>query len=455
MKLSSVFSLFAGLGCVAAQAPNAAASSAAAAQLLGALPLCARNCLGAAVKQSTCAPGDLVCLCTNAPLQAGVEVCVTASCTIREALFTKNLTATTCHAPVRDKSQLYETISITFGVLSGFFVLVRLGFKLFVLKTDIGMDDWAVLATVLAGIPSSIINSHGVKPNGLGRDVWTLRDDQITNFGMYFYILEILYFTQISLVKLSLLFFYMRIFPGRGIRRLLWATVVFNCLFGLSFSLVAVFQCSPIPFYWEKWDGLHQGTCFNINAMGWSNAAISIALDIWMLAIPLWQLRSLKLHWKKKIGVAAMFSVGTFVTIVSILRLQSLVHFAESRNPTWDQFDVANWSTIEINTGIICACMPSLRLLLVKLFPKVLGGSTNSRSQYYMSNPDGNRSTARGGTKNVHQSQQSRDGGILYSKSYTVEYQKDHDEASLVRMEDLGSKRVISSKSSRFSNGSF
>ena len=233
------------------------------------------------------------------------------SCSIKEALFTKNLTATNCHAPVRDKSGMYNTISITFGVLSGFFVLLRLVYKLFILKTDVGMDDWAILATLMAGIPSTVINSHGVVPNGLGKDVWTLGDDQITNFGYWFYILEILYFFQISLVKLSLLFFYMRIFPGRDIRRLLWATVVFNCLFGLSFSIVAIFQCSPIPFYWEKWDGLHQGTCFNINTMGWTNAAISIALDGWMLAIPLWQLRTLKLHWKKKIGVAAMFMVGT------------------------------------------------------------------------------------------------------------------------------------------------
>lgn len=31
-------------------------------------------------------------------------------------------------------------------------------------------------------------------------------------------------------------------------------------------------------------------------------AAISIAEDVWMLAIPLSQLHSLQLHWKKKIG---------------------------------------------------------------------------------------------------------------------------------------------------------
>ncbi|KAK8006113.1 hypothetical protein PG991_012410 [Apiospora marii] len=454
MRLYLGFALFVGLWCAAAQAQQTPGSSGTA-ELLAGLPLCARACLVAAVKQSPCAPGNQTCLCTNEPLQSSVTACVSASCTIREALFTKNLTETNCHAPVRDKGKLYDNISIIFGVLSGFFVVMRLVFKLLVMKTDLGLDDWAVLVTVLVGIPSTVINVHGVSPNGLGKDIWTLRDDQITDFGKFFYILEILYFTQVSLVKLSLLFFYMRIFPGRTIRWLLWGTVVFNCLFGLSFSLVAVFQCQPIEFYWKKWDGLQEGTCFDINAMGWSNAAISIALDIWMLAIPLWQLRALKLHWKKKIGVAAMFIVGTFVTIVSILRLQSLVLFAESHNPTWDNFDVANWSTIEINTGIICACMPSLRLLLVKLFPKVVGGSTNARSQYYASGADPSRNNARSATKNSNVSQSRDGGGILYSKSYTVEYQKDHDEASLVRMDELGPKGVVSATSSRLSNGSF
>lgn len=49
----------------------------------------------------------------------------------------------------------------------------------------------------------------------------------------------------------------------------------------------------------------------NANAIGWANAAISVALDVWMLAVPLWNLKRLNLHWKKKVGVAAMFVVGT------------------------------------------------------------------------------------------------------------------------------------------------
>ena len=64
------------------------------------------------------------------------------------------------------------------------------------------------------------------------------------------------------------------------------------------------------------------------------------------------------------------------VTIVSILRLQSLIFFANSKNPTWDQWIVGWWSTIEVNVGMICTCLPTVRLILVRAWPRVF--STNS-----------------------------------------------------------------------------
>lgn len=39
-----------------------------------------------------------------------------------------------------------------------------------------------------------------------------------------------LYFLQLALLKTSLLFFYLKIFPNKIVRRLLWGTLVFNGL---------------------------------------------------------------------------------------------------------------------------------------------------------------------------------------------------------------------------------
>lgn len=42
----------------------------------------------------------------------------------------------------------------------------------------------------------------------------------------------------------------------------------------------------------------------------WTRAAIAIALDVWIMAIPLWQLRKLSMDWKRKLAVGLMLCVG-------------------------------------------------------------------------------------------------------------------------------------------------
>jgi hypothetical protein len=205
---------------------------------------------------------------------------------------------------------VYHTTSIVLAVVSCSIVLVRLGFKLLATHS-LSSDDYAVFVVVLVAVPSVVITHYGTTANGVGRDIWTLTPQNITNVLFYLYIETILYCIQIVLVKLCLLLFYLRIFPGQTVRRLLWVTVSFAVLFGAVFFFLAIFQCSPIRYSWQHWDGEHEGKCANLNAIAWANASISIALDVWMLAIPLAEISTLNLHWKKKVGAGLMFCVGT------------------------------------------------------------------------------------------------------------------------------------------------
>lgn len=222
-----------------------------------------------------------------------------------------NVSQTSCGRPVRDRTTEYVALNDAFAVITGIFLIQRFAFKIFG-RVNITIDDWCALATVLIGTISIVINAQFLPRNGLGRDIWTLTSGQITEFGRLFYIQEIVYFGEVALTKLTFLLFYLRIFSGTtAARYLIIVTIAFNSLFGVSFGLVAIFQCQPVAYFWKRWDGVHEGTCLNINAISWSNAVISIALDVWLIAIPLWQIRSLTLPWKKKMGVILMFSVGT------------------------------------------------------------------------------------------------------------------------------------------------
>jgi len=189
-------------------------------------------------------------------------------------------------------------------------VIQRFSFKT-ITKAHLQYDDWLILLISIICTSYNLLDIFGLSSNGLGTDVWALSNPELLAFGRFCYILEILYCVNTALIKISLAVFYMRIFPGRVTRGILWATFIVVCIFGVTFTLLATFQCSPIDYNWLGWWGVGDGICLDVNAIAWSNAGIGIALDVWMLGIPMWQLRTLNLTWRKKAGVGFMFCLGT------------------------------------------------------------------------------------------------------------------------------------------------
>ncbi|KAF5530517.1 CFEM domain-containing protein [Fusarium mexicanum] len=290
---------------------------------------------------------------------------------------------TECGAPVRDKTLDLAILAITVTAIAGLCVIARIAYKLYIL-VDYGLDDWMSLATMISAVVNCVVLVCGSIPNGLGKDAWAVEQQTITTFLRYTYMTSWLYYLQTALMKLIFICFYMRIFGLKtGVRYLLWGTLILTSAWGLAFVVVSLFQCHPIHRFWTAWAEVPKSGCANSNTISWVNAITSIVLDLWILGIPLWQLRSLHLHWTKKVGAAFMFCIGTCVVVVSIIRLHSLTLFASTSNATWDLFEVTKWSVIEINIGLACTCLPTLRSALAKWFPDIIGASQNTdRSQF-------------------------------------------------------------------------
>jgi hypothetical protein len=202
------------------------------------------------------------------------------------------------------------------AILSALFVIQRFAFKIYA-DLNLTVDDWMTLIAELACVPATVINIYGAAPSGIGRDFWTLTSDQRTNFFRNLYSLQLLYLAHVSLLKLALLAFFVRMFIGKNIRLVLVATITFVTLYGIGFVTIAAVQCTPVSFFWNMWDLEHEGHCIDSNVIAWTHAAINIALDIWMLAIPLYEIQRLNLDWKKKAGVALMFIVGALYVPIS------------------------------------------------------------------------------------------------------------------------------------------
>ncbi|KAG5952225.1 hypothetical protein E4U58_000888 [Claviceps cyperi] len=333
------------------------------------LPACALSCIS-----SRCDVNNAMCICAHNSYRSDMTGCMFQSCGLPDAMFSRNLTSIICDEPIRDQRPQLTFANYLLDGIVILTVITRLVFKRFYSSTRrFGTEDWTIMVATVIAIMGSMIQTHVIMPSGLGRDIWTLSIPHLVRFGQYLYMMEILYFTLITLVKICLSLFYLNIFPGRGIRKLLWITVGFHVAFGLAFILKTTLQCRPVQYNWTRFDGNPQapGHCVDIHASGLANGILGVVADIWLIALPLTQLQKLRLHWKKKVGAAVMFMTGGIVTVMSILRLMSLSQFSNSYNLTWDSCDVVFWSTMEVCIGLVCCCLPTLRLLLLKLYPRV------------------------------------------------------------------------------------
>lgn len=94
--------------------------------------------------------------------------------------------------------------------------------------------------------------------------------------------------------------------------------------------------------------------------------------------------------------------------------------------------------------------MPALRVLLVRLFPKILGTSTNnSYHAKYGNNRSQDLGKSAGFSSRVGRGKEGTANAsvINYTKTFEVQH-GDNDEEELVQMSDLGTKGKITSHSS-------
>ncbi|KAF9698966.1 hypothetical protein EKO04_002858 [Ascochyta lentis] len=337
------------------------------------LPPCALKCTLNTVGASTCELTDINCIKSNEKLLDDLSVCVKSSCKIKEALTAKKFLQTLMGAPVRNKTELGTLTTLIVGGMAVVFYLLRVIARLPVFGGNWGLDDWVMTAAMILIIPLTIC-AYLLNVLGMGTDMWLVPFDNITKILEIFYYTELLYLASIALTKISILLFYLRIFPQVGVRKAIWFTVVLCVLYIITFVTATALQCIPIRIAWEHWDGEHHGKCIDLNSDAWCSAAVNIVLDLIVILLPMRELKKLAMSRRRKFGVMLMFLGGLFITVVSMLRLKYLIQFAHTENVTWDYLPIGYWSAVESHVGVMVACLPAIRSLQSsiqrKLFPK-------------------------------------------------------------------------------------
>lgn len=198
-------------------------------------------------------------------------------------------------------------------------------------------------------------------------------------------------------VKTSILIFYLRLAKNTQIvlRYASWATLLVVNLAGTVLTLMNIFQCQPTHAAWSS--AIRPSSkCIPLLTEFICAAPVNIVTDLAILALPIPVLTGMRLPSRQKTILVLTFTLGIFVTIVDVVRIYYLQQ-AIGETPTsastdpssrfggeadfaWNASLSLMWSAVEVNVGIICACIPTLKPLILRLLPAMLYDPDGTRT---------------------------------------------------------------------------
>ncbi|XXG99648.1 hypothetical protein Hte_005989 [Hypoxylon texense] len=270
-----------------------------------------------------------------------------------------------------------EVPCIVFIFVSFFFLAIRLSSRL---KTGsgLGWDDWTIMTSwVFAQIVSSLLIA--ACKHGFGQHIYNISaPEQVLTLKLY-YVAQAFYKLTLNLTKASILLLYLRIFLQRWFRISCYVLLGIILSYMVATTAASIWQCTPIA---RAWDKSIDGTCVSITANWYANSGFSVASDVLVLVLPMQPIFRSNLPTKQKWALMIVFALGIFVTITSILRMQTLDFSSTSSDPTYDVAS-STWTVIEENVAIICACLPMCKGPLNWLFPSIFASTTRRASGGY------------------------------------------------------------------------
>ncbi|KAM5362431.1 hypothetical protein ACJZ2D_012513 [Fusarium nematophilum] len=124
--------------------------------------------------------------------------------------------------------------------------------------------------------------------------------------------------------------------------------------------LVAVFQCFPPHYFWDK---SIDGKC-TVDPAKFFLGSVSthLVLDVALMILPATQINQLAIPFAQKLAIAGMFMFGIVICIASIMMIVvSLRYDSYAEDIMWNCVPAVNWSAAEIHLSVVACCLPMLR----------------------------------------------------------------------------------------------
>ena len=121
------------------------------------------------------------------------------------------------------------------------------------------------------------------------------------------YAFEMIYTLTIMTIKLSILFFYHRIFVNPRFQLIVKCLFAFVCLWGFLMVLIVIAQCIPVEHFWHP---KTPGRCVNLDGFFIGSAVPNIVTDFIIVFLPMPLVWRLQLKREQKIALTGVFALA-------------------------------------------------------------------------------------------------------------------------------------------------
>ncbi|KAI1178142.1 hypothetical protein F4777DRAFT_595229 [Nemania sp. FL0916] len=271
-------------------------------------------------------------------------------------------------------------IGAVFSVLAAIPVALRFYCHLRVTRSGLGVDDWLILAAfVLAlGMGLALIIGAAIhalaqpSPQGQGPDdyYWVTNDAEIKTQQIFWAFLLVQTWA-FGLAKLSVLFFYRRIFPSKAFGIITVILIVFITSCSIAFFFAFLFHCGT--YFEANWAplGYLVQHCWTTTPLTDTLTVTDVVTDVFILSLPVYWVSKLNMPWTKRLAVISVFLLGAIEIGTATARL--VIFFRQSTNYVANADGIGLlttpmiWSMIEMSIAIVAACLPPIWPLISRI----------------------------------------------------------------------------------------
>ncbi|TLD24035.1 hypothetical protein PspLS_06582 [Pyricularia sp. CBS 133598] len=273
-------------------------------------------------------------------------------------------------------------LNSVFIVLTTVVVTSRLAVRAFMTKA-LGLDDLVCFLAFCFVTTLSSMEIHSVE-YGSGAHIIYVPQEMLGPWFESLVTQTLIYFIATGFMRLSILTFLPRLNKDLQERKFMvaiWATGLVIVAQTIGCFVYRLTECSPISDIWKP-PTLTAGNCVapqQENAMMVGHQSIGLAVDVALLALPIWIIYDKMLFSKRALQVILIFSIGIFVVVAGIVRLYMLKTLLFLADPTYNISTLGIWTDLEGHIGLWCGCFPAMQPLL-RLLSYKLGLRSKLRS---------------------------------------------------------------------------